>query len=286
MKLALQTLLLILSISAPAQSGKTDLPSQAPYLSKVSDRLKMELADARRAQTVNQRTLDASLALLDRARDAKSEAAVGAASRAVATAQEVLRKNRLREQRALKAISWVEKLRQAGDSSASVAGFMPRIKGTVEIQSASSGAARPVTSDTPPVLGPGDTLRTGKDGLADILMDEEGLLSLNAGSALILTEKGVQSLLYGEVLCKVRRKFEIRTREVAVAVRGTQFVLREIPGKPASVVVIDGTVEFSDIRGIKTVLVGAGQQSYLLPDGTPAEPAKANLQEMKKWWEE
>jgi ferric-dicitrate binding protein FerR (iron transport regulator) len=117
-------------------------------------------------------------------------------------------------------------------------------------------------------------------------MDEGGLLSLNSGSALILVEQGAQALLHGEILCKVRRKFEIRTPGAAVAVRGTEFVLREIPGKPASVVVIDGTVAFSDINGAKTVLVGPGQQSYLLPDGTPAEPAKANLQEMKKWWEE
>jgi hypothetical protein len=71
-----------------------------------------------------------------------------------------------------------------------------------------------------------------------------------------------------------------------MSVRGTEFVLREVPGKPTAVVVIDGTVAFSDIKGAKTVLVGAGQQSYLLPDGTPAEPTKANLQEMKKWWEE
>lgn len=244
------------------------------------------MSNARRAQAVNQNTLDASLALLDKARNARNPSAIAAAQRAVATAEEVLRKNRLREQRALKAISWVEKLRQTGNSSARVAGFMPRIEGTVEIQSADGGPPRPLTSDTPPVLAPGDTLRTGKDGRADILLDEGGLLSLDSGSAMILAEKGAEALLFGEIVCRVRRKFEIRTSSAVTSVRGTEFVLREIPGKPASVVVIDGTVAFSDINGVKTVLVGAGQQSYLLPDGTPAEPAKANLQEMKKWWEE
>jgi hypothetical protein len=244
------------------------------------------VADARKAQAVNQNTLDACLALLDKARNARNPTAVAAAQRAVNTAEEVLRKNRLREQRALKAISWVERLRQERNSSTRVAGFMPRIEGTVEIQSAGGGAARPVTSDTPPVLGPGDTLRTGKDGHADVLLNEGGILSLDAGSAMILAEKGAEALLYGEIRCRVRRKFEVRTPAAICGIRGTEFVLREIPGKPASVVVIDGTVAFSDIKGAKTVLVGAGQQSYLLPDGTPAEPAKANLQEMKKWWEE
>jgi ferric-dicitrate binding protein FerR (iron transport regulator) len=257
-----------------------------PYLTLVNDWLQTEVADARKAQAVNQNTLDACRALLNRARDASNPTAVAAAQRAVNTAEEVLGKNRLREQRALKALAWVERLRKEGNSSKTVAGFMPRIEGTVEIQPASGGAARPVTGDTPPILGPGDTLRTGLDGHADVLLSEVGILSLDSGSALVLSEAGAAALVYGEILCRVRRKFEVRTQDVAVAVRGTQFVVREIPGKPASVVVIDGTVAFSDIKGAKTVLVGAGQQSYLLPDGTPAEPVKANLQEMKKWWEE
>jgi len=283
-------LMLLVSTTAQAQSGETDkVPYFSPmpaYLDMVNGWLRTELADAREAQATNQSTLNDCRALLDRGRNADNPTAVAAAQRAVNTAEEVLGKNRLREQRALKAIAWVERLRKEGISSASVAGFMPRIDGAVEIQSAGGGAARPITGDTPPVLGPGDTLRTGNDGHADVLLSEGGILSLDSGSALVLSEAGAAALVYGEILCRVRRKFQVRTPEAVTSVRGTQFVLREIPGKPASVVVIDGTVAFSDIKGTKTVLVGAGQQSYLLPDGTPAEPSKANLQEMKKWWEE
>jgi ferric-dicitrate binding protein FerR (iron transport regulator) len=247
--------------------------------------LHAQVADARKAQFFNQNTLYDCRALLDRSRNAHNATAIAAAQRAVATAEESLRKNRLREQRALKAISWVERMPQEKSSSTRVAGFMPLVEGAVEIQLAGGGAARPVTDDTPPVLGPGDTLRTGLDGRADILLEEGGLLSLNSGSALVLIEGGYEALS-GEIRCSVQRKFEIRTHEATMSVRGTEFVLREVPGKPTAVVVIDGTVAFSDIKGAKTVLVGAGQQSYLLPDGTPAEPTKANLQEMKKWWEE
>jgi hypothetical protein len=281
---------LILATLALAQSGKTDtIPPQLtpvpPYLSFVSAWLHTEAENARIAQSVNQNTLDACRTLLNRARDAQNPAAIAAAQRAVNTAEEGLRKNQLREQRALKANAWVERLRQVQNSSTRVAGFMPRIEGTVEIQPSGGGAARQVTGDTPPVLGPGDTLRTGKDGYADILLGEGGLLSLDSGSALTLTEKGAEAL-YGEFRFWGKRKFEVRTPAAILAVRGTQFVFREIAGKPGSVVVIDGTVAYSDIKGTKTVLVGAGQQSYLLPDGMPAEPTKANLQEMKKWWEE
>ena len=291
LRVAAFSLMLIVSTTALAQSGKTDnMPLQfspvPPYLIMVNGWLQAEVESARKAQVVNQKTLDDCRALLDKARSAQNATAVAAAQRAVNTADEGLRKNRLREQRALKAISWVERLRKEGNSSAKVAGFMPRIEGTVEIQPAGGGAAHPITDDTPPVLGPGDTLRTGKDGHVDVLLSEGGFFSLDAGSALILAEKGADALYYGEVLYRLHRKFEVRIPAAVCAVRGTQFVVREIPGKPSSVVVIEGTVAFSDIKGAKTVLVGAGQQSYLLPDGMPAEPTKANLQEMKKWWEE
>ncbi len=290
LKVATLFLVLILSTTAMAQAGETEnIPPQLTpipqYLTTVNGWLQAEVANARRAQAVNQNTLDACLALLDKARNTQNATAIAAAQRAVNTAEEGLRKNRLREQRALNAIAWVERLRKERNSSAKVAGFMPRIEGTVEIQPSGGGAAHPITSDTPPVLGPGDTLRTGLDGHADVLLSEGGIISLDAGSAMILAEKGAEAL-YGEIRFWGQRRFEVRTPAAVCANRGTEYVVREIPGKPSSVVVIEGTVAFSDIKGQKTVLVAAGQQSYLLPDGTPAEPVKANLQEMKKWWEE
>lgn len=84
----------------------------------------------------------------------------------------------------------------------------------------------------------------------------------------------------------MQRMLQVRTPEAVVADRGTEFEVREIPGKPSSVVVIEGTVAFSEIKGVKTVLLGAGQQSFPLPDGMPSEPTKANLQKMKQRWEE
>ena len=278
-------LALILSNAARAQSIRIELPPLPAFWAMVNNWLHAQVADARKAQFFNQNTLYDCRALLDKARNAHNATAIAAAQRAVDTAEESLRKNHLRELRALKAISWVERLPPEKEPSTKVAGFMPLVEGDVEIQLAGGEAAHPITSDTPPVLRPGDTLRTGLDGRADILLDQGGLLSLNSGSALVLIEGGYEALS-GEIRCFVRRNFEILTPSARAAVRGTEFVLREVPGKPTAVVVIDGTVAFSDIKGTKTVLVGAGQQSYLLPDGTPAEPTKANLQEMKKWWEE
>ncbi|MEN6631281.1 MAG: FecR family protein [Candidatus Polarisedimenticolia bacterium] len=275
-------------VAARAQSAPPPKRPIPPYLAMVETWLQREAAGARAAQAINQDTIDAGRALLAKARAAKSAAATAEAQRVVAVAEEALRKNRLRAARAEKALAWAARLRELPPAGG-MAGFMPRAEGTIEIQPAGGGAPRAVTADTPPVAGPGDTIRTGKDGRADVLLPEGNVVSLSAGAAMTLAEGAVETLLYGEVRARVLRmghKFEVRTPSAVTSVRGTDFVVREIPGKPSSVVVLEGTVAFGDVKGAKTVLVGPGMQSYLLPDGAPAEPTPANLKDMRRWWEE
>ena len=139
------------------------------------------------------------------------------------------------------------------------------------------------------VAAPGDAISTGTHGKADVVLPDGSALSLDAGTAMTLLDEGVEltmGQIHAQIVHHLRKKFEVRTPTCAIAVRGTDFVVRQLPGKPTSVVVLEGTVAFSDRAGQKTVLVGAGQQSYLLPDGSPSEPSSANLREMPKWWEE
>ena len=275
-------------VAARAQSAAPRKPPIPPYLAMVESWLQREAAGARAAQAINQDTIDAGRALLAKAQAAKSAAATAEARRVVATAEEALRKNRLRAARAERALAWAARLRERPPTGG-MAGFMPRAEGTVEIEPAGGGAPRAVTPDTPPVAGPGDTIRTGKDGRADVLLPEGNVVSLDAGAAMTLADGALNALLYGEIRARVVRlghKFEVRTPTAVTSVRGTDFVVREVPGKPSSVVVLEGTVAFGDAKGTKTVLVGPGMQSYLLPDGTPAEPTAANVKEMRRWWEE
>jgi len=267
----------------------TPKPFGEAYLGALQSHLEKERDQARSAQRESQATLDASRRLLDRAQGSSNPAAVGAAQQAVATAEKALAKNRLREERATKALAWVERLRSQKISARSLAGFMPRVEGTVEVVPAAGGPARRISGDQAPVAGPGDTVRTGKDGRADLLLPEGDLLSLDAGAAVTLSDEGLE-VLAGVVKARIAKrfaaKFQVRTPSAVTSVRGTDFLVRELPGKPSSVVVFEGTVAFGDRAGRKTVLVEAGQQSYLLPDGTPAEPSKANLSEMRRWWDE
>lgn len=271
--------------SAPAAAK----PFSDAYLDALQAHLRNEGDLARLAQRESQTTLDASRQLLSRAGATKDDALIATAHRAVATAEKALAKNRLREERATRALGWVDKLRGQKPSTRPLAGFMPRIEGIVEVVPPGGGPARRISEQEPPVAGPGDTVRTGKDGRADLLLTDGDLLSLEAGSAVTLVEDGAEVLL-GVIRAQVRsrfaKKFTVRTPSAVTSVRGTDFLVRELPGKPSSVVVLEGAVEFSGRAGTKTVLVGPGQQSYLLPDGTPAEPTPANLSEMRRWWDE
>lgn len=283
--------LLLAGVMLPlnAQQPPPPKPLAHAYLDALQAHLQRERDQAISAQRESQNTLDASRRLLDKAYATKDSAVVDAAQRAVATAEKAVAKNRLRGERAAKALDWVGRLRAAKGPAQSLAGFMPRVEGTVEVVPAGGGPARRISEQEPPVAGPGDTVRTGKDGRADLLLPEGDLLSLAAGSAVTLVGDGAEVLL-GVVRARIHsrfaKKFAVHTPSAVTSVRGTEFLVRELPGKPSSVVVLEGAVEFSDRAGTKTVLVGPGQQSYLLPDGTPADPSPANLSEMRKWWDE
>jgi ferric-dicitrate binding protein FerR (iron transport regulator) len=259
------------------------------FLDRLEGRLERDLDVARADQANNKKTLDDARALLSRAQASKSPAAVSGAERAVSLAEQALQKNKLREQRVLRAIGWVQKLKESAAAVGPIGAFMPRAEGTVEVEPKGGGPARKLAGDVPPVAGPGDTVKTGADGRADLLLPNGSTLNLDAASAVTLLDDGL-NLLFGQIRAKVQhvmgQRFDVRTPTAICGVRGTDFIVREKAGKPASLVVIEGQVAFSDIKGIKTVLVNAGQQSYLLPDGTPAEPTRANIHDMPKWWEE
>ncbi len=271
---------------APAAQAKRS-PTE-DFLDRLEARMQNEVTVARSDQADNRKTLDESQALLSRAQAAQNMTAVTGAQRAVDLAQKALAKNRLREQRAQNALGWIARLKREAATARRIGAFMTRADGEVTVEPKEGGPPRSITGDEPPVAQPGDTVRTGKDGNAGLFLPDGSDISVGAGSAVMLAEDGLQ-LFFGQIKAEVKHKlagkFEVRTPSAVTSVRGTEFVVRELPGKPSSVIVLRGTVAFSDIKGTKTVLVNAGQQSYILPDGTPAEPTRANIQEMPRWWE-
>ncbi len=70
-----------------------------------------------------------------------------------------------------------------------------------------------------------------------------------------------------------KSKFEIHTPYGGSSVRGTDFIM-DTTSERTDVLVFEGTVEFSDLQGHKTVIVKAGETSVVVAGELPAEPQK------------
>lgn len=139
------------------------------------------------------------------------------------------------------------------------------------------------------VLQPGDVLRTGPGGAAEVAL-VDGVFRLDENTVVVLpapdsvsvaadVPQGVRVFLYGgRALFKVfkerlQRGFEILTPSVVVGVKGTTFGVEQGPN--LGVLVFEGTVEVAQ-RGrpdLSPVMVGAGQFTELFRGRlTPPRP--------------
>lgn len=100
-----------------------------------------------------------------------------------------------------------------------------------------------------------DSIRTGKGASCDVGFGPFGLIRLGADSTveiktvLLSSERKVASvrLAAGSVACKVAKlsgndRFEVRTQSAVCGVRGTEFLVKEQPGRPTRVAVREGSV--------------------------------------------
>lgn len=84
-------------------------------------------------------------------------------------------------------------------------------------------------------LDPNDTVKTSADGLAELYLDDKGVISLNRNTELEVSsldqDDSVFSLAFGSLVAKVKhflsekQKFKVRTPSAVCAVRGTEFAV-------------------------------------------------------------
>ncbi len=124
----------------------------------------------------------------------------------------------------------------------------------------------------------GDVIGTGADGRAALLFSDGAQLRLDHNAAVEITRpetvKGRTSLfraLGGEIWARLRPGNAIRTRTVALGVRGTEILLRVAPDDgTTTLTVIEGEVDFFNEFG--RVVVGPAQQSIARPGQAPTAP--------------
>jgi ferric-dicitrate binding protein FerR (iron transport regulator) len=250
------------------------------------------LVQARRRLAVADADLRAGRAALDGARRQHAAAAVEVATEAVAVAEE-----ERRDAERLVALAG----RRVVDREALAARFAasaPRVPGHGSFALPLDGQVRRTAADGSPItdpsspLRPGETVTTGPDGAARLLLGGgEVDASLGAGTVMKLLEEGADGIEaaleqgFAQVRAlakrKLKGKFEVRTPTAICGIRGTAYRLEVREGKEV-LTVTEGVVTVRPVGGGGPVLVSAGEQlrfggtgPWPLPTRIPADPPSA-----------
>lgn len=81
------------------------------------------------------------------------------------------------------------------------------------------------------------------------------------------------------------KKFEVQTRNSAVAPRGTQFLVYEDEKKGTEVVVLEGIVELNIKNENRTVVVPEGWRAAVAKDGKLSDLEMIDISNLERWWE-
>ena len=158
------------------------------------------------------------------------------------------------------------------------------VSGSVFVRTAGSPADRFVTAQAGMSLEPGDVVRTGLDGGAEISIDGQSVILLSPGSDFALqSQEPSETRLFlglGRLLAKIEkmvagRKLTFATPTAVAAVRGTELGIEELETGESRVAVFDeGVVAVSRADGGPEVTLRANQETAVAGGKAPA-PARA-----------
>lgn len=179
-------------------------------------------------------------------------------------------------------------------------GLMMIVKGQVQV---AKSKATPVGAKVGSKVYPQDTIITGKDSRAKIVMSDRNIINVLPETKLRideyiseLKEKNVRlSLFEGKVRTNVEQKydnsenrFEIKTPSAVVGVRGTQFLTSyKRATNMTAVTTFRGEVAFRGIDALsnkqtEAVMVRRGETAENLDGKKPGTPVKINPIEFKR----
>lgn len=179
-------------------------------------------------------------------------------------------------------------------------GLLVIVKGQVQI---AKSKAQPVVAKVGGKIFPQDTVITGKDSRAKIVMNDRNIINVLPETRLRidsyisnLKEKNVRlSLIEGKVRTNVEQKyddtdnrFEIKTPSAVAGVRGTQFMTGyQKSTDMTTVTTFHGEVIFRGLDAISNkmsdaVFVKKGETSENHEGNAPANPVKINPKDLKR----
>lgn len=138
-------------------------------------------------------------------------------------------------------------------------------------------------------LGAGDSIRGSRTPVAmtwleSSIFGEGNRLDMSGDATLVLPraeDPTILDLVAGRIRSVIKAlrpttKFEIRTAVCILGVRGTDYLVDAEVGT-TNVLVLEGSVEVSDLRRNKTVLLGAGEKSAATATTLPSDPERFDL---------
>lgn len=182
------------------------------------------------------------------------------------------------------------------------AGKIIKLKGLVEVIRSGSQTAEPASIGAS--LNVGDTITTGTDGGASILLRDESMVQLNKDSNFTLKEvekkagwlkmrkvgaklKGNPSLYQlnkGEAWIRNKDKdssFEVKTPTSVAGVRGTDLDIKVEQDGATTLTVMEGMVIAKNEFG--SVDVAAGEQAVTKPGSAPVKKVLVSTEETVQW---
>ena len=78
---------------------------------------------------------------------------------------------------------------------------------------------------------------------------------------------------------------QVDARDATLRVKGTEFAV-DTDKYGTNIIVMEGTLSVSDIKGKKTVEVATGQYTYIAKLGLPTEPQSFDTSQVDFWWKE
>ena len=293
-------LLCAFSVFSPlytANAQQSESPATAFFINEIS-LLKERITTHEQNEAQALRALEAAKKALDLAIKKNDAAARDISIQAIALSEEVLstvKRQKARDINRLKALQEASKWKDAG-RGAGVAGV---IKGEV-LKKSKGGSAR---FDGKSPLLEGDTIETGRDGFAELMLPDYSYVSAGADTALEILKLDAEQLqsTYNIIKGKVyilraclKHALEhrgacwfthYRTHGAAVAVRGTEFSMEHGP-EDASVTVFEGEVEVTEKDTNRVVSAGGMQQLIIGKDGSVQGPVPVRADLIHRWWED
>lgn len=282
-------------LTVPAVNAQRSEEWYLDFFVKEKARLEVSIADYKQSEELAKEALNQAVSAYGQAKAMEREDAARVARQAMDIAQATLdraRQRRLQDEARLKVIQEVLEWRTTHQPT----GAATLLRG--EIYKVSKfGRTR---FDGKSLIYEGDEIQTGPNGFVEITLGDGSIIQLHSDSSFKAVALGEKESIFDLLKGEIHVVFECirhlnspcgRTRyffkgKGLVELRGTEFLSSTSDNGSSRFIVVEGSVELSEPKTGRKVLVSTGEQVEITLEGVIRNPQPVDLSSIKRWWEE